>query len=752
MLVTGSADSKLMDEWDGKLRACQQARQRFERDWSYNMAFFFGRQWVRVVKTNGVFSLTEEKPKDSWRVRHTANRIIRIVRTELTKLTKEEPQFFCVPKSSEESDRLAAMAGETIAEFLLDTKYFNKKRSLATFWAILCGTGYLKTSYNSGAIERDGLPGRMDFSPITPFHLFVPNLLATEMEDQPYTIQSETMSPEVAQNMFGVELEPKTESNDAFNDTRFLTSLGVLGEARTNDATKLCYIKEVHVMPNKQFPNGAHFIYGDGQMLYVDEALPEQSPIEGAPGGIPPEIAEMLGMEPPVGDLGSEPETTPETGEGEEIVSKGVTGYDHEYPYKHRRFPYVKIDHIPTGMWYGDSIVKHLISSQKEYNRTRSIMLEHRNITSQPQYSYVAGAFDPRRFNGKPRLLLPINMGFEPPKPIEQPEISTSIGNELEVIIRDMDDISSQFEVSKGRTPPGVEAASAIAYLSEENDSILHYSITSIENAVQEIGVQALSNVHQFWEPERIVKMTSENQMLEIRAFTAEDLNPSTDFRVVAGSMAPRSEAAKQAFIVELMDRGLPLEKALKYLRMNETNKLYDDLMLDNNHAMRENVMMAQGQRLTKIDVNAPPPQMPSMGMPPGTPGGMPGIDPSMGAPNPMMDPMAMLQPQNKTDIRRDELGSPIIDEATGQPETYEVTINPFDNHQIHIEEHQNFQKTQEFEMLPPEIQQIIQDHVDEHKGELVKESNALRVNEIQQQGAEQEMAMPPPETEEAMV
>lgn len=711
-LLTGSdADKKLITDWDERLRACQQARLRFEREWHYNMAFFFGRQWVRIVQSGNNFNLAEEKPGDSWRVRHTANRILRIVRTELTKLTKEEPQFYCVPKSTEQKDRLAALAGETISEFLMSTKYFNRKRTLATFWAILCGTGYLKNSYSNQAIESDGLPGRIEFNAITAFHLFVPNLITTEMEDQPYVIQAECLSADTVYNMFDVHVEPGTVSNSSsFSDTRFLTSLGIMGEQQQNTKSNLCYVKEVYVKPCKDFPDGAFFVYAEDKLLYIEEALPEQPQLPGLP-----ESTEELLTPPPVGIESSEEFEELEKPNTEIDLPLNTGERQYKYPYAHKRFPYTKIDHIPTGMWYSDSIIKSLIPSQKQYNRTRSIMLEHRNITSQPQYSYTAGAFDPRRFTGKPRLLLPINMGFEPPKPIEQPDLdSAAIGNDLEITLRDMDDISSQFEVSKGRTPPGVEAASAIAYLSEENDSILHFTTQSIENAVQETGVQILSNVHEFWDVERTVKMTSDNQFLEIRAFKSTDLNPLTDFRVVPGSMAPRSEAAKQAFIVDLMDRGLPLEKALKYLKMNETSKLYDDLMLDSNHAVRENYLMAQGNVLRK--------EIPGQN-----------LDPATGLPVTQIGPdgQPMIVPQYKTEVERDSMGAPVIDETTRQPKMYEVTINSFDNHEIHIEEHQNFQKTQEFEMLPVEIRQIIQDHVDEHKAELVKEQNAMTVSQI---------------------
>jgi hypothetical protein len=74
------------------------------------------------------------------------------------------------------------------------------------------------------------------------------------------------------------------------------------------------------------------------------------------------------------------------------------------------------------------------------------------------------------------------------------------------------------------------------------------------------------------------------------------DLNNNTDLRVEAGSMAPKSKAAQQAFIVDLMTKGLiPPEKGLRYLQMSETNRLYDELQVDSRQAQRENFLMSQG-------------------------------------------------------------------------------------------------------------------------------------------------------------
>jgi len=722
--AVGSADANLVTKWDQRLKSCQQARLNFEKQWHENLSFYFGRQWIVATKNpNGGFQLVEQPAQDRWRVRHTANRMLRIIRNEVTKLSKEEPQFYCVPRSTEEKDRLAAMAGDAIAEFIIRTKYFNSKRMEATFWAVCCGTAFLKNYYDESKEELDGQPGKIDFEAVTPFHLFVPNLQRVDIQEQPYVIHARTMDPEDVYKTYGVDVQPGTDSSSVIVDSRFLTSIGI--KTSKSDQEKMCYVKEVWVKPCRDFKNGAMFVTAENKVIYVYE--PEMDPavdpeammgMGGQMGNTPmlPGM-EQMGAVPPVGDKSILPPMSTEP---------GLKDYEYEFPFRHGRYPFVKIDHVPTGMFYAESVIKSLIPLQKEYNRTRSIMLENRNLAGKPQWGYVTGSIDPKKFNSKPGLLLAVQLGFDFPKALDQPELPPSVTNELDVTLRDMDDVSSQFEISKGRTPPGVEAASAIAYLQEENDTIMHHTVVSLEAAVQETGVQVLANVHDFWTEERIVAMTSKNQFMEVKQFKGADLNPIMDFRVEAGSMAPRSTAAKQAFITELMKMGvIEPTKALKYLQMSETNKLYDEMMLDVRHAQRENVFMSQGQELTKIDSKA------------------------QAQPDPMTGMMG--QPPPKMDVERDPMtGEPVIDPTTGQPAVYNVTTNPYDNHDVHVQEHEAFQKTQEFEMLPPEIQTIIQDHVDQHKMEMLKQRNAIQTDEamnqlgMSQAGSQNGQAGPP--------
>lgn len=704
--VTGEADKNLVKKWNSKFFQYQQARINFERQWHQNIAFYFGRQWIVLSRTpasSGGFMLAEQPAEDKWRVRHTANRVKRIIRTELTKLSKEEPQFYCLPASTDESDRAAAQAGDSIADWLMHNKYFNKKRMEATLWSVLCGTSFLKNWYDENKLELDGQPGKIDFDAVTAFHLFVPHLQMVDIQEQPDVIHAKGMTPEEIYLCYDKEVKPSDNTMSTIMDSRFLTSMGI--KQSKNEATKMCYVKEVWTKPCKDFPNGAMFVISESDLLYcyeppVDPTVGMEMP-PGAPVGV---------TQPSLPFEGSTVGVTTDTGNEPTVQFdvKGMTGQNYAFPYRHGRYPFAKIDHIPTGMFYATSVIQDLIPLQKEYNRTRSIMLENRNMAGKPQWSYTKGAFDPKHFTAKPGLLLPLNLSFEPPKPLEQPPLPPNVTQELEVIKQDMDDVSAQFEVAKGRTPPGVEAASAIAYLQEENDTVLHHTIVSLEAAVQETGVQVLANVYDYWDKERIINLTSKNQSYEVTKFKGAMINPLTDFRVEAGSMAPRSVAAKQAFLTELVKLGvIDFRQAAKYLQMSETNKMYEEMLLDDRHAQRENMKMADGESLEKPGESVP-------------------VQGPMG--------MTMMKTMPKMETVKDEFGNDIIDPNTQQPQMYIITTNSFDNHDVHVRVHQDYMKTEEYELLPPNIQQIFEDHVDEHKREMLHERAAIdNYNNVQQ-------------------
>jgi len=635
--LTGKTpDQKLVLEYLDKFKACQSQRQPFEKEWYTNLAMYFGRHYMQWLSSSPATGQAMILPRAAaWRVRLVSNRIKTIVRKENAKCNKERGQWFVRPATPDDEDLAKARMAEAVSEQLLINNAFDMRKREANWWRGVCGTGFMKVYY-----EKD-----VEFLSPSPFHIWVPNLEEIDIQKQDFVVHGIATTTQAVFDQYGVEVEADSTADNP--ESKFRQSLGIDKKGKELDHV---FIKEFWVKSCRQFPDGAMFVISNDKLIYITEKPPEPQidPATGQPLMGPD--GQPIQMERPKSN----------------VLAGGPV--ESVFPYEHGQYPFAKIDHIQTGRFYAESSIKDLIPVQKEYNRSRSQAIEARNLTSKPQWKVPMGSVDVKKLTAQPGLVVEYTPGFDPPERIIPPELPAYFMQDQQANLNDMDYISNQFEVTQGRTPPGVEAASAIAYLQEENDSILLDTISSLEECVERVGYQAIMLAKQFWSEEKLVQVMSGNQVYEVMQFKQGSLPDQVDFRVEHGSMAPRSRAAKQAFILELIDKQLiPPMEGLKYLEMSETARLYDELSIDTRQADRENFKMKNVQVPTAI---------PQEGM---------------------ESPMGMIPGQEP------------------QPLQNPVMVNSFDNHEAHIYCHTKFMKSQQYEQLDPQVQMLFEQHYQQH-------------------------------------
>lgn len=636
---------------------CKTLRQSIERQWYINLAFYAGKQNISTIPvSNGSSPTTGVRlfvpPAPYYRSRPVFNRIRPIVRKELAKLTSQKPSATIIPATSDDQDQSAARAGEQIWESVFRRKKLEGIHRQAQMWARVTGNGFTKSYWDPTAINPDSPDqlGDFCFDVITPFHLFVPDILAVDIEDQPYVIQVTTRSPEwVRINYPGVNPEPNVmEASDILNDS-FLNLVGA-NNYRKNSV--LCF--EVWVKPkNVEFlPNG-------GMFLIIGETLVEY--VEGN-------------------------------------------------PYIHQQYPFVKVDNISSSRFYTTSVIDDLISPQREYNRTRGQIIEAKNAMAHPQLIAPTGAIEANKITTEPGQVIEYKLGFPPPQPLPLQNLPSYVIQELNSQLLDFDDISGQHDVSKGQAPPGVTAATAINFLQEQDDSMLSESFQSVEDYYEKLAYQTLCYVSQYWTMPRMVKVAGKGEQFDVMAFKGADLRSNTDIRIEAGSALPTSKAAKQAFLMDLMQLGfIQPEQGLELMDMGGVQKLYEQLQIDTAQANRENMKMAN---VTSDIMNAYlntfiPQQNPLQDLM--------GIG-SQQQPIATLDDTGMPTVQQPPPFIDPSTGGPLVD-AQGMPTAPPliVPVNSFDNHAAHINAHNNYRKSQEYDNLPPEIKKLFEEHVNGH-------------------------------------
>lgn len=600
-----------------KFQQAQNDRVRQERQWYMNLAFYFGDQHARFRGTGLNYEMYVPKAP-YYRARIVINHIRKIIRKDISRLTAQEPNAYIVPASIEDRDIFAAQAGEQIWNSIRTDKKLNKIYRKAVFWQTVCGNGFVKQYWDPTAQVTQGndvLWGDVCICSETPFHIYVPDLRAEELEEQPYLFHVQVKHKDWIERTFGLDLSNREGIN--FIDEKLYSVLNI--NHQNND--DFVAVLEVWVKPGtmKMLPEGGMFTIAGTQI---------------------------------------------------------VQGYEF-WPYSHNEYPFSKLDGIPTGKFYNDSLIKDLIPLQRELNRTRGQIIEAKNRMAKPQLVAEEGSIDPRRITSEPGLVITYRQGFQRPDPLPMQNLPSYVESELNRIYSDMADLSGQHEVTQGQTPPGVTAAVAISYLQEQDESILSTFYDSLTEAIEKTARQTLNYVKDYWDESRTVKITGLDGTFDVQAFRGSDLQGNTDIRIESGSNLPTSRAAKQAFILDLMKMGfIPPEKGLEVLEIGGLNKIYDQIQVDIRQAQRENLRM---RIVTPEDLIAHEEiyrqQHPEL------------LESSEGLP----------------------LQVPLI-----------VPVNSWDNHALHIEEHNRYRKSQAFEMAPSEVKKLFEEHVRQHEEALI--------------------------------
>jgi hypothetical protein len=621
-------EDKALGVWaESQFKKMKDARLSVERQWYLNLSFYFGKHYMQFMSiastANGARANAFMTPKaPPWRVRMTVNRVRPIIRTEIAKLTASRPTVYVVPASGEEEDKAAARAGEQIWNAAYRDHNLNRVLRRSLWWGVICGNGFIKEYWDQSAgpmmqVGPDMPPiplGDVKFEVVTPFHISVPDLMCEEIEDQPYLIHSTLKDIHYVKRTYGIDANPSAAAQDSLIEHQYMN---IIGDSNVNakDAV-LCH--EVWIKPN------GHPLFPAGGMLTV-------------------------------------------------VDSQVVQRID-QFPYAHGEYPFAKFDHVQTGKFYSDSIITDLIPLQRELNRTRSQIIESKNLMSKPQLIAPKGSVNARKITSEPGQVIEYTPGFNPPTPLPMQSLPSYVLQEVDRLVSDMDDISGQHEISRGQNPSQVTAYSALSYLQEQDESKLASSAASVEEYVEKWARLYIKYVVAYWDIPRTVRVVGRDKMVDAATLKGSMLEGNTDIRVEAGSAIPQGKQQRQSFLLDLYKLGaLPPEMLFELLEMNDLADANEEFIADKHQSMRENLLMMKA-----------------------------GAD---------MDPAA-LQPQPDP---MDPTGQTMLPPQIPQM----FTPNSWDNHEAHIQYHNMYRKSQEFFVANDAVKMIFEQHVQMHQAAL---------------------------------
>jgi hypothetical protein len=98
------------------------------------------------------------------------------------------------------------------------------------------------------------------------------------------------------------------------------------------------------------------------------------------------------------------------------VLGDQVVQIFNDFPYNHREYPFSKLEHIESGKFYGTSVIEDLLPVQKEYNRTRSQIIENKNRMAKLQLMAPKGSIEVSKVSSEPGQVILYTPGYNPPQ------------------------------------------------------------------------------------------------------------------------------------------------------------------------------------------------------------------------------------------------------------------------------------------------------------------------------------------------
>lgn len=716
-----------------------------ERQWYKNLDMSQGRQFTEWGTSATGTSGMVQTPVLDYEPRLAVNIIEPVVRTEIAKTSSSHPTATVSPSSNSDEDLMAALAGEQVWEWAYsDSDFQNLVFNVMNFWRMHTGMGFNKIFWDPSCIDPaaaaaykqqmeayqqeqsqafsgagipmtpmpDGsspvqqgplpgaptppVPGVIKMVPVSPFNLFVADLLETDLQKQDFVIHAYTMATSKAKVQWKDYLPDDWAPSEVSATT--LMDPSHLGMKSGNNAKpKSVLVLEMWVKP------GTTSLLPDGGLVIMC---------------------------------------------GEEIVGMSKDGL----PYDHGDYPFGMITSIDTGRFYRRSVIQSLIPLQDQVNRTYAQIVKLSNLATKPQMYYDEGSLEPRRITSKAGLYIPVRLGMTRPSQVPQPTLPPFVANMIDRIQAQVDDISGQHQVSRGTAPGANSSSSAISLLQESDNDFLSTTIDSIVSCLKTTATQYLHLCVQFWDAPRLVLVAGSSHSVDAQILDGSMI--ATAIRIDSDSAMPLSKAAKIATITDWIEKGIvDPQDGLEAMEMGTLGRIFDKIKLDEDAASRENIAMRdidpnvlaewnqqqaeaaemqqfQQQEQTAegiVDPNAPAltppdPQAPINQAAAAINGLAPANQQSTPAPalsdNLRAGQAAAIQPGAVPPAPPAPAGQ-LQGSAVPAPQIPDqpifFPINWYDNDQVHMQSHRNHANSQAYQSYSDDIKKVFEDHYYAH-------------------------------------
>ena len=173
------------------------------------------------------------------------------------------------------------------------------------------------------------------------------------------------------------------------------------------------------------------------------------------------------------------------------------------------------------GTFWGIGDIENLISLQKEYNKRKQQVIEAFALTANGRMLLpIECDVDPDSITNEPGEIIPYiaTSGYQPSLmfPIQIPN---AFFKHQEEIKKDIESVAGIYDVTQGRTPKGIQAASAIANLQEAAQSRIRLKARHLDESIRQLARILLEHFTTYYKATRFIRVIGDNGMPMIKPF-----------------------------------------------------------------------------------------------------------------------------------------------------------------------------------------------------------------------------------------
>lgn len=248
-------------------------------------------------------------------------------------------------------------------------------------------------------------------------------------------------------------------------------------------------------------------------------------------------------------------------------------------------FPFVRCVSIDSTGFWGRTVIERCIPIQRRYNALRNRKAEYLNMVAIGQWYAPIGSVDEGvELSNAPGNIIWYRPGINgaKPEPVQWPNLPNSFEMEEQTLMQEFTSVSGVSELSRfAEAPSGVKSGTALSQAAEQDDTRIATSIARIANASIDMGRKWIRLYRQFVQEPRLLRYVGGNREADVRQWEKSDLR-SDDVFIENLAALGETPSQRRQMVFDLLSAGLFMRPELATIDEQGKRKVFEMLEFGN--------------------------------------------------------------------------------------------------------------------------------------------------------------------------